>query len=206
MIEHTISPDKPIRTIRTVGAAPGPRVRRQEHRHQRRIVRSILLSLWQAREIDAGTAARMIAMRDAEERLDALRAARGRVAGSDLPVSRDLLGGGHSWTLTEWEARWEDEENAAAIREQAAPVVLRGVLHRQRAIPCADRHGQEALELLELTPDVDFAAIKAAYRAKAKLVHPDLHPGDADAAKAFQALQLAYEILRQAEERREWMG
>ena len=63
-----------------------------------------------------------------------------------------------------------------------------------------------ALELLELTPDVDFAAIKAAYRAKAKLVHPDLHPGDADAAKAFQALQLAYEILRQAEERREWMG
>jgi DnaJ domain len=63
-----------------------------------------------------------------------------------------------------------------------------------------------ALDLLELTPDCDFDAIKKAYRAKAKLVHPDLRPGDADAAKAFQALQLAYEVLRQAEERREWAG
>ncbi len=63
-----------------------------------------------------------------------------------------------------------------------------------------------ALDLLELTPDADFDAIKKSYRAKAKLVHPDLRPGDADAAKAFQALQLAYEVLRQAEERREWKG
>ena len=29
---------------------------------------------------------------------------------------------------------------------------------------------------------------------------------DEDAAKAFQAFQLAYEVLRQAEERREWKG
>ena len=63
-----------------------------------------------------------------------------------------------------------------------------------------------ALDLLELTPDADFEAIKKSYRTKAKLVHPDLRPGDADAAKAFQALQLAYEVLRQAEERREWKG
>ena len=63
-----------------------------------------------------------------------------------------------------------------------------------------------ALDLLELTPDADFEAIKKSYRTKAKLVHPDLRPGDEDAAKAFQALQLAYEVLRQAEERREWKG
>ncbi len=63
-----------------------------------------------------------------------------------------------------------------------------------------------ALELLELTPDCDFEAIKKSYRTKAKLVHPDLRPNDADAAKAFQALQLAYEVLRAAEERREWKG
>ena len=63
-----------------------------------------------------------------------------------------------------------------------------------------------ALDLLELTPDADFDAIKKAYRAKAKVVHPDLRPGDEDAAKAFQALQLAYEVLRAAEERREWKG
>lgn len=63
-----------------------------------------------------------------------------------------------------------------------------------------------ALELLDLTPDADFDAIKKAWRAKAKLVHPDLRPGDEDAAKAFQALQLAYDVLRQGEERREWKG
>lgn len=63
-----------------------------------------------------------------------------------------------------------------------------------------------ALDLLELTPDADFEEVKKAYRAKAKLVHPDVRPGDEDAAKAFQALQLAYEVLRAAEERREWKG
>lgn len=63
-----------------------------------------------------------------------------------------------------------------------------------------------ALELLGLDPDADFDAVKKAWRAKAKEVHPDVRPGDADAAKAFQALQLAYEVLRAAEERREWKG
>ena len=48
-------------------------------------------------------------------------------------------------------------------------------------------------------------AVKA-WRAKAKEVHPDLRPGDEDAAKAFRALQLAYEVLRAGEERREWKG
>ena len=63
-----------------------------------------------------------------------------------------------------------------------------------------------ALEVLDLEPDVEFAEIKKAWRAKAKEVHPDVKPGDADAAEAFQAYQVAYEVLRQAEERREWKG
>ena len=45
-----------------------------------------------------------------------------------------------------------------------------------------------------------------AWREKAKQVHPDVRPGDTEAAKAFQGFQLAYEVLRQAEERREWKG
>ena len=61
-----------------------------------------------------------------------------------------------------------------------------------------------ALELLGLEPDADFDAVKKAWRAKAKEVHPDVRPGDAEAAKAFQGLQLAYEVLRAAEERREY--
>lgn len=63
-----------------------------------------------------------------------------------------------------------------------------------------------ALEVLELEADADFLVIKKAYRAKAKEVHPDVRPGDEEAAKMFQAIQVSYEILRQAEERREWKG
>lgn len=63
-----------------------------------------------------------------------------------------------------------------------------------------------ALDLLGLEGDADFPAIKKAWRDKAKLVHPDVKPGDAEAAKQFHAIQVAYEVLRAAEERREWRG
>ena len=68
------------------------------------------------------------------------------------------------------------------------------------------RDEMRALEVLGLESDADFEAVKKAWRAKAKEVHPDVRPGDETAAKAFQALQLAYEVLRQGEERREWQG
>ena len=63
-----------------------------------------------------------------------------------------------------------------------------------------------ALELLGLEPDAEFDAVRKAWRMKAKEVHPDVKPNDADAAKAFQALQLAYEVLRAGEDRRQWKG
>ena len=63
-----------------------------------------------------------------------------------------------------------------------------------------------ALELLGLESDADFEAVKKAWRARAKEVHPDVNPGDEKAAKLFQAYSLAYEVLRQAEERRAWRG
>lgn len=63
-----------------------------------------------------------------------------------------------------------------------------------------------ALEVLELDPDADFAAAKRAWRDKAKAVHPDVRPDDADAARQFQKYQAAYEVLKAAEERREWRG
>ena len=68
------------------------------------------------------------------------------------------------------------------------------------------RDEMRALELLGLEPDAEFEAVRKAWRTKAKEVHPDVRPGDADAAKAFQALQLAYEVLRSAEDRRVWKG
>jgi hypothetical protein len=63
-----------------------------------------------------------------------------------------------------------------------------------------------ALEVLGLEADVEFEAIRKAWRAKAKEVHPDVKPGDDSAAKAFHAYSVAWEVLRQAEERREWRG
>ena len=63
-----------------------------------------------------------------------------------------------------------------------------------------------ALDILDLESDADFAAIKKAWRVKAKAVHPDVKPGDEEAAEAFQRYQLAYEVLKAAEERREWKG
>jgi hypothetical protein len=63
-----------------------------------------------------------------------------------------------------------------------------------------------ALEVLDLDPDADFEAVKKAWRAKAKEVHPDVRPNDAEAARTFHAYQVAYDVLRQAEERREWRG
>ncbi|APE28027.1 J domain-containing protein [Aurantiacibacter gangjinensis] len=63
-----------------------------------------------------------------------------------------------------------------------------------------------ALEVLGLEADADFQAIKREWRARAKKVHPDVKPGDAEAAEEFQKLQLAYEVLKAAEERREWRG
>jgi DnaJ-class molecular chaperone len=46
--------------------------------------------------------------------------------------------------------------------------------------------------------------VKTAWRKLAKENHPDIRPGDSNAAVRFQAVQAAYEVLRSAEERREW--
>ncbi len=66
------------------------------------------------------------------------------------------------------------------------------------------RDEMRALDVLELDPDADFEAVRGAWRKLAKENHPDIRPGDAEAAKRFQAIQTAYEVLRAAEERRQW--
>jgi curved DNA-binding protein CbpA len=66
------------------------------------------------------------------------------------------------------------------------------------------RDEMRALELLGLETDAEFEEIKAAWRRMAKANHPDVKPGDADAAIKFQAVQAAYEVLKAGEEQREW--
>ena len=79
--------------------------------------------------------------------------------------------------------------------------------HNQWAGPgdgSRSRDEMRALDVLELEVDADFEAIRAAWRRLAKESHPDVKPGDADAAARFQAVQTAYDVLRTAEERRNW--
>ena len=59
-----------------------------------------------------------------------------------------------------------------------------------------------AYEALEIDVDADAATIKAAYRGLAKQFHPDVNRDDAEAAKRFQQVQAAYDVLRKAAERR----
>ena len=61
-----------------------------------------------------------------------------------------------------------------------------------------------ALEVLDLEADADFETIKKAWRALAKETHPDVKPGDAEAAKRFAAGQAAFDVLKQAEDRKSW--
>lgn len=68
------------------------------------------------------------------------------------------------------------------------------------------RDEMRALDVLGLEVDSDFDAAKAAWRTLAKESHPDVRPGDAEAAKKFQAVQAAYDVLRTAEERRLALG
>jgi hypothetical protein len=60
-------------------------------------------------------------------------------------------------------------------------------------MPKAER---DALNALELTPPVDFMAIKAQYRVLVKRHHPDLHNGSRDAEEKFKNINLAFTTLR----------
>jgi hypothetical protein len=64
------------------------------------------------------------------------------------------------------------------------------------------RDEMRALDVLGLETDADFEDVKIAWRGLAKLHHPDVKPGDKEAAQKFQAIQAAYDVLKSAEERR----
>ncbi len=116
----------------------------------------------------------------------------------------------------EYNAGWDyfaglDKEEAAA-REQAERRTNEGYSDSSWKAWAGPGDGSRsrdelrALEALGLDPDAAFEDVRKAWRARAKEVHPDVRPGDEKAAAEFQKLQLAYEVLRAAEERRTWKG
>jgi hypothetical protein len=98
-----------------------------------------------------------------------------------------------------------EEAAKRAAEEEAGASAFRKSAHYQWAGPgdgTRSRDEMRALDMLELDADADFSAIRKAYRQLAKQHHPDLKQGDEEAARHFQAIQSAYEVLKAAEERR----
>ncbi|UVK41013.1 J domain-containing protein [Mesorhizobium sp. AR10] len=61
--------------------------------------------------------------------------------------------------------------------------------------------GGDPYELLGVKRDASQKEIQAAYRRRAKKLHPDLNPGNKQAEQDFKDLSAAYEILRDEEKR-----
>ena len=59
-------------------------------------------------------------------------------------------------------------------------------------------------KILGVSKDVSDADLKKAYRKLAKDNHPDLHPGDTAAEARFKDISEAYDVLSDAEQRREY--
>ena len=59
-------------------------------------------------------------------------------------------------------------------------------------------------EVLGVDKNADDAALKKAFRQKAKKYHPDVNPGDAEAEKKFKEIQEAYAVLSDPDKRRQY--
>ena len=112
----------------------------------------------------------------------------------------------------EYNANWnyfegltEAEAQAREQRERADAAGFTTSRHQHWADRGDERRsGDEmrALEVFDLAPDASFDDVRRAWRSLAKETHPDIRPGDEEAAKRFHAGQVAFEVLRQSEERR----
>jgi hypothetical protein len=98
------------------------------------------------------------------------------------------------------------EEAAARERDERRDASgFRESVHHAWAGPGDGRRSRDemrALAVLELESDADFEDMKAAWRRLAKANHPDVKPGDPEAAERFRQVQAAWDVLRTAEERR----
>ena len=55
---------------------------------------------------------------------------------------------------------------------------------------------QDPYQVLGVAPDASDEEIKKAYRELAKKYHPDMNPGDAEAAKKMNEINAAYDRIK----------
>jgi curved DNA-binding protein CbpA len=58
--------------------------------------------------------------------------------------------------------------------------------------------------VLGVSPSVSQERIRSQYRVLVRKYHPDLHPGDASAARMMERVNAAYDVLGSPEERRQY--
>jgi curved DNA-binding protein CbpA len=58
--------------------------------------------------------------------------------------------------------------------------------------------------VLGVSPSASQEQIRSQYRVLVRKYHPDLHPGDASAARMMQRVNVAYDVLGSPEERRQY--
>ena len=58
---------------------------------------------------------------------------------------------------------------------------------------------EDPYKILGVSPNADDEEIKRAYRRLAKKYHPDLNPGDKEAARKMQEVNAAYERIKNPE-------
>ena len=97
-----------------------------------------------------------------------------------------------SWPLGQWGVS-ERELRDKAMRDIFGDSGEEEAKKAPHSIPIAWR---DALAVLELTPPVDFAAIKGQYRALVKKHHPDVRGGGREHEEKFKDISLAFATLR----------
>jgi hypothetical protein len=99
-----------------------------------------------------------------------------------------------------------EEAAAREAQEQAEAGGWKTSAYQQWAGPGDGTRSNDemrALNVLGVSSDASFEDIRIAWRGLAKANHPDLKPGDVDAAARFREIQAAWDVVRSAEERRE---
>lgn len=103
-----------------------------------------------------------------------------RAEGGDRPT----------WPMGDWAAR-EQSLRDTVVRNFSSEE--RGFEPPPPPLPKTER---EALGTLELAPPVNFATIKAAYRALVKKHHPDANSGCLEAEERFKNINQAFTVLK----------